>query len=154
LAPHSVRAVPLPALRELADYAGRHGLVVHAHVSEQTRENEECQAEHGRTPTEVFADAGCLDRPGSFTAVHAIHLTDGDHALLAGHNVCACPTTEADLGDGIIPALRHRQHGAGLALGSDSNAVIDLVQEARLLEMHERLRAQARLCLAGPDPVG
>jgi len=154
LAPHSVRAVPLSALRELADYARDHDLVIHAHVSEQARENDECRAEHGRTPTEVFADAGCLARSGSFTAVHAIHLEDRDHALLAGHNVCACPTTEADLGDGIIPAPRHRQHGTGLALGSDSNAVIDLVQEARLLEMHERLRAQARLCLAGPDPVG
>ncbi|MCY0988256.1 formimidoylglutamate deiminase [Nannocystis sp. ILAH1] len=154
LAPHSVRAVPLAALSELAAYARAHDLVIHAHVSEQGRENEECRAEHGRTPTEVFADAGCLARPGSFTAVHAIHLEDHDHELLAGHNVCACPTTEADLGDGIIPAPRHRQHGTGLALGSDSNAVIDLVQEARLLEMHERLRAQARLCLAGPDPVG
>lgn len=151
LAPHSVRAVPAPALRELADYARTYGLVMHAHVSEQPRENDECRAEHGSSPTEVFAAAGCLDRPGSFTAVHAIHLSAHDHALLAAHNVCACPTTEADLGDGIVPAILHREHGTSLALGSDSNAVIDLIQEARLLEMHERLRAQARLCLAGPQ---
>lgn len=151
LAPHSVRAVPLAALRELAAHARAHDLVVHAHVSEQPRENDECRAEHGRTPTQVFADAGCLDRPGRFTAVHAIHLDDRDHELLAPHNVCACPTTEADLGDGIVPARRHRDAGTTLALGSDSNAVIDLVQEARLLEMHERLRDQARLRLAGPD---
>lgn len=149
IAPHSVRAVPLADLRELAAYA--RDLPIHAHVSEQPRENDECRAEHGRTPTQVFADAGCLARPGAFTAVHAIHLTGDDHALLAAHNVCACPTTEADLGDGIVPAARHRRHGTNLALGSDSNAVVDLVQEARLLEMHERLRDQARLCLAGPD---
>lgn len=154
LAPHSVRAVPADDLRVLGEYARAHDLVVHAHVSEQARENDECRAEHGRTPTQLFADTGCMDRPGRFTAVHAIHLADSDHPLLAAHNVCACPTTEADLGDGIIPAARHRQFGAGLSLGSDSNAVIDLVQEARLLEMHERLRAQARLCLAGPDGVG
>ena len=151
LAPHSVRAVPLAALRELAAHARAHDLPLHAHVSEQPRENDECRAEHGLTPTEVFAAAGCFDRPRRFTAVHAIHLTDRDHDLLADQNVCACPTTEADLGDGIVPARRHRDRGTNLALGSDSNAVIDLVQEARLLEMHERLRDQARLCLAGPD---
>lgn len=151
LAPHSVRAAPAEALRELAAYARAHGLPMHAHVSEQPRENEECREEHGASPTEVLAAAGCLDRPGSFTAVHAIHLTERDHALLGPQSVCACPTTEADLGDGIVPAQRHRAAGTNLALGSDSNAVIDLVQEARLLEMHERLRAQARLCLTGPD---
>src|SRR5690606_31734233 len=64
LAPHSVRAVPAAALRELAAYAGAHDLVVHAHVSEQARENDECRAEHGRTPTQLLADTGCLDRPG------------------------------------------------------------------------------------------
>lgn len=151
LAPHSVRAVPADALRELAAYARAHGLVIHAHVSEQPRENDECRAEHGKTPTEVFADAGCLDRPGTFTAVHAIHVDAHDLELLAAHNVCACPTTEADLGDGIVPAPTYLRRGTRLALGSDSNAVVDLVQEARLLEMHERLRAQARLCLTGPD---
>jgi formimidoylglutamate deiminase len=71
-----------------------------------------------------------------------------DFTALAGQHVCACPTTEADLGDGIIPASEHLRHGVQLALGSDSNAVVDLVQEARLLEMHERLRTRARLCLA------
>lgn len=150
VSPHSVRAVPAPALRELAAYAAAHDLVVHAHLSEQPRENDECRAEHGCSPSQLLGSVGLLDRPGRFTAVHAIHLAPGDHALLAAHHVCACPTTEADLGDGIIPAARHREHGTNLALGSDSNAVIDLVQEARLLEMHERLRAQARLCLADP----
>jgi formimidoylglutamate deiminase len=72
--------------------------------------------------------------------------------MLAGQHVCACPTTEADLGDGIIPVAEHLRSGVHLALGSDSNAVVDLIQEARLLEMHERLRTRSRLCLA--DPTG
>jgi formimidoylglutamate deiminase len=151
IAPHSVRAVSREALRELAAYANAHALPLHMHVSEQPQENHECHAEHGLTPTALIAATGGLDRPGGFTAVHAIHLEPADFAALAGHNVCACPTTEADLGDGIIPVADHLRHGVGLALGSDSNAVVDLVQEARLLEMHERLRTRARLCLAGPD---
>jgi formimidoylglutamate deiminase len=148
VAPHSVRAVPADALRELAAYAHAHALPLHAHVSEQPQENAECRAEHGCTPVALLAETGCLGRPGGFTAVHAIHLAEADFAELAGQQVCACPTTEADLGDGIIPASEHLRRGVRLALGSDSNAVVDLVQEARLLEMHERLRTRARLCLA------
>lgn len=148
LAPHSIRAVAADELRELADYARTHDLVLHAHVSEQPRENDECAAEHGKTPTAAFADAGCLDRRRRFTAVHAVHVDAGDRALLGAQHVCACPTTEADLGDGIVPAIDHRRAGATIALGSDSNAVIDLIQEARFLEMNERLRTGARICLA------
>ena len=151
VAPHSVRAVPRAALQELAAYAGRHGLPMHAHVSEQPQENVECMAEHGCSPTALLAETGCLTRPGGFTAVHAIHLEAADFIALAGQQVCACPTTEADLGDGIIPATEHLRSGVLLALGSDSNAVVDLIQEARLLEMHERLRTRSRLCLANPD---
>ncbi len=148
IAPHSVRAVAAADLRALAAYAHEHALPLHMHVSEQPQENRECQAEHGCSPVALLGACGLLDRPGSFTAVHAIHLDASDFLALAGHHVCACPTTEADLGDGILPASVHRQHGVALALGSDSNAVIDLIQEARMLEMHERLRTQSRLCLA------
>jgi formimidoylglutamate deiminase len=147
VAPHSVRAVRKDELARLAAYANAHALPIHAHVSEQPLENHQCLAEHGRTPLQVLADAGCLARPGAFTAVHAIHVDEHEFELLRAHQVCACPTTEADLGDGIIPASRWREHGATLSLGSDSNAVIDLVTEARSLELHERLRTQARLCL-------
>jgi cytosine/adenosine deaminase-related metal-dependent hydrolase len=114
------------------------------HVSEQPQENAECQAEHGCTPTALLAATGCLERAGGFTAVHAIHLERADFVALAGHNVCACPTTEADLGDGIIPAGDHVRHGVGLALGSDSNAVIDLFEEARGVELDERLASERR----------
>ena len=151
ITPHSIRAVGRSDLEQLAAYASAHELVIHTHLSEQPRENVECQAEHGATPTEVFAAAGCLDRPRTFTAVHAVHTTDADHRHLGRQHVCACPTTEADLGDGIVPATRLRAAGASLALGSDSNAVIDLVQEARLLEMDERLAGQARLRLNDVD---
>jgi formimidoylglutamate deiminase len=156
VAPHSVRAVARPQLEQLADYAARAGLVMHAHVSEQPLENHECAAEHGGlTPTQVFAASGCLDRPRSFSAVHAIHVDAADLALLATQHVCACPTTEADLGDGIVPAADHLTRGARIALGSDSNAIIDLFQEARLLEMNERLRSGRRLCLSAADrPLG
>lgn len=147
ITPHSVRAVTEESLRRLAAYASEHDLVIHAHVSEQTRENEECLAEHAKTPTQLLADTGCLDTPRRFTAVHAVHVDETDVALLGPQHVCACPTTEADLGDGIVPASRLARAGSVLALGSDSNSIIDLVQEARLLEMHERLRTGARLCL-------
>jgi formimidoylglutamate deiminase len=151
VAPHSVRAVPADDLARLAAWANAHELPIHAHVSEQVLENQQCREEHGRTPLQVFAEAGCLERRGGFTAVHAIHVDAADLQLLREQQVCACPTTEADLGDGIVPAVAWREHGATLALGSDSNAIIDLVQEARLLEMHERLRRQARLCLRDDD---
>lgn len=151
IAPHSVRAVGRDDLRTLAAYAGAHDLPLQMHVSEQPRENEECLAEHGCTPMELIAEIGGLSRPRSFTAVHAVHTGERDRELLADQSVCACPTTEADLGDGILGAGPLAARGCNLALGSDSNAVIDLVQEARLLEMGERLRTGARLCLRTPE---
>lgn len=144
ITPHSVRAASSEQIAALVRYASDHGLVVHTHLSEQPRENEECQAEHGTTPAGVFERCGAFARPRSFTAVHATHLADADFDRLATQNVCVCPTTEADLGDGILDAPRLQTAGANLSLGSDSNAVIDLVQEARLLEMHDRLARQGR----------
>jgi cytosine/adenosine deaminase-related metal-dependent hydrolase len=115
---------------------------LHAHVSEQPAENEACLAEHGATPTAVLADAGAVSE--RFTAVHATHLSDEDVALLGPACVCLCPTTERDLGDGIGPARRLHDAGARLAMGSDSQAVIDLFEEARGVELDERLAAGAR----------
>jgi formiminoglutamate deiminase len=139
---HSVRAVDPDAARVVAEWAA--GRPLHAHVSEQPRENEECLAAHGRTPTAVLADAGALsDR---FTAVHATHLSDADVGLLGGAGVtaCLCPTTERDLADGIGPARRLADAGASLAVGSDSQAVIDLFEEARAIELDERLASGVR----------
>lgn len=132
---HSIRAVPREFLR--TDLRP-----LHVHVSEQPAENESSLAFYGATPTEVLAEAGVLG--AATTAVHATHLTAKDIALLAGSVVCFCPTTERDLADGIGPARELHDAGATLSLGSDQHAVIDLLEEARALEAHERLRTGER----------
>jgi formiminoglutamate deiminase len=137
---HSVRAVDAESAGKVAEWAASRPL--HAHVSEQPAENEACLAEHGTTPTAVLADAGAVSE--RFTAVHATHLQADDVALLGPACVCLCPTTERDLGDGIGSARRLRDAGARLALGSDSQAVIDLFEEARAVELDERLASGAR----------
>lgn len=141
-AAHSVRAVPADQLAAVAEAA--RGRPLHAHVSEQPRENEACQAFYGRSPTALLADHGLLGP--TTTAVHATHLSGGDVALLGGSGttVCACPSTEADLADGIGPFRRLRDAGSPLCLGSDQHAIIDLLAEARLLESHERLATGRR----------
>jgi formimidoylglutamate deiminase len=144
LAPHSVRAVPADALRVLSAYAG----VVHAHVSEQPAENEQCRAEHGASPLAVFERAGLLhDR---FVAVHLTWPEPGDleRLVAADAGVCVCPSTELDLGDGFLPLdVRAR---ARLSLGSDSHANIDPWGEARTIETHARALARRRNVLAPP----
>ena len=139
---HSVRAVDPESARTVAEWAA--GRPLHAHVSEQPRENEECLAEHGCTPFALLAGAGAVSE--RFTAVHATHLTDDDVALLggAGATACLCATTERDLADGIGPARRLLDAGASLATGSDSQAVIDPFEEARAIELDERLASGVR----------
>ncbi|MFF8815844.1 formimidoylglutamate deiminase [Streptomyces pactum] len=141
---HSVRAVPAPQLATVARWAADRDAPLHVHLSEQTAENDACRAAHGRTPTRLLADHGVLG-PRT-TAVHATHLTDEDIALLGGSGtgVCMCPTTERDLADGIGPAPRVAAAGSPLSLGSDSHAVIDLLEEARAMELNERLNARTR----------
>ncbi len=137
MAPHSVRAVHPRELEEVV--ANRHGKVVHMHVSEQPAENAACIAATGKTPTQVLADAGLLGR--HFTAVHATHMTATDISLLGSSHsgVCMCPTTERDLADGVGPASLLSAGGAVLSLGTDSNAFIDMFEEARAVETDERL---------------
>ncbi|GAA2375157.1 formimidoylglutamate deiminase [Streptomyces carpaticus] len=141
---HSVRAVPATALGTVADWARERNAPLHLHLSEQPAENEACYRAHSTTPTRLLADHGILG-PGT-TAVHATHLTDDDITLLGatGTGVCVCPTTERDLADGIGPAAALERAGSPLSLGSDSHAVIDILEEARALELHERLRTRAR----------
>jgi formiminoglutamate deiminase len=136
---HSVRAVPA---RHLAGLAGRDPL--HVHLSEQRAENDQCRAVHGCTPTELLHRHGILG-PGT-TAVHATHLSDGDIKTLGstGTGVCLCPTTERDLADGLGPGRALADAGVPLSLGSDSQAVIDLFEEARGAELHERLGTERR----------
>jgi formiminoglutamate deiminase len=141
---HSVRAVPFDAMRVVAGWAADRAAPLHAHLSEQPAENAASQAAYGRTPAQVLADAGALG-PRS-TMVHATHLTDADIRLLGGSQTtcCFCPTTEADLGDGIGPAAALAAAGAPLSLGSDSHAVIDILTEARLLEWGQRMASGRR----------
>ncbi|MEU1120248.1 MULTISPECIES: formimidoylglutamate deiminase [unclassified Streptomyces] len=141
---HSVRAVPARQLGTVAEWATARRAPLHVHLSEQTAENEACQAVHGRTPTRLLADHGVLG-PRT-TGVHNTHLTDEDIALLgdSATGTCMCPTTERDLADGIGPAVRLQRAGSPLSLGSDSHAVIDILEEARAMELNERLRSHTR----------
>jgi formimidoylglutamate deiminase len=134
IAPHSVRACPADALRELGAYAAEHGLPLHVHADEQPREIEECVAETGMRPIELIADAGCLG-PRT-TVVHATHADGHELDLLAdaGARICVCPTTEANLGDGFLPVARVLHRRIGLCIGSDSNVRIDPLEELRELE--------------------
>ncbi|MEU5562041.1 formimidoylglutamate deiminase [Micromonospora musae] len=141
---HSVRAVPAEQLDTVARWARERDAPLHVHLSEQPAENDACRAVHGRTPTGLLADRGVLG-PAT-TAVHATHPTSADLGLLGEHRVgvCLCPTTERDLADGIGPARRMADVGIPLSLGSDSHAVIDIFEEARAVELDERLRTHRR----------
>ena len=134
VAPHSVRACPPDWLEEIARYAERELLPLHVHADEQPVEVEECLAEHGCRPVELLARTGCLGE--RTTVVHATHADARELDLLgaSGATVCACPTTEADLGDGFLPAVRIRSRSIPLCVGSDSNVRIDPFEELRELE--------------------
>jgi formiminoglutamate deiminase len=141
---HSVRAVDPDAIQAVAAWVIERHMQLHAHVSEQPSENHDSVHAWALTPTELLAERSALE--ASFTAVHATHLTDHDLRLLATHGsaVCMCPTTERDLADGIGPTLGFLEGGIPMALGSDSHAVIDLFEEARAVELNERLVAHIR----------
>jgi formimidoylglutamate deiminase len=154
VAPHSLRAVPLPELREIAAFARSHRLPLHMHVSEQVAENEACVREYGVTPVALLGREGLLAT--DFTAVHTIHITAEEIGLLAraGVTVCSCPTTERNLGDGVLAADQLMQQRIHIALGSDSQAQIDPLEDARELEYHLRLERQQRAVLDGiPDGI-
>ena len=141
---HSVRAVDPASMRVVVEWADLVSAPVHAHVSEQRSENERCLAHHESSPTALLGEAGALGP--RFSAVHATHATDRDAKALAstGSVVCLCPTTERDLGDGIGPTALLADAGVPMTVGSDSHAVIDLFEEARAVELDERLQAERR----------
>jgi formimidoylglutamate deiminase len=151
LAPHSVRAVPKDYLKEVIRYASEHNLKIHMHVAEQQAEVSACIQEYGRSPVALLETEGLLsDR---FTAVHAIHVTPkAIHALAQAHAiVCACPTTERNLGDGVVPVGLFFKNDIRVALGTDSHIQIDLLEDARELEYHLRLQKMQRAVLAPAD---
>ncbi len=145
LAPHSVRAVPPEALKELkSEY---HDRPFHMHVSEQPRENAGCHQHYGMSPVRLLEESECLD-PRT-VLVHATHVSTDDISVIAqrGAQVCFCPSTEADLGDGLGPARDYLKAGVSLSLGTDGQTFSSLLEEARRLEMHERLRLEVRNAL-------
>ena len=148
---HSVRAVHPDAVPVVMAWSHSHGAPVHAHLSEQPLENHECRAAFGKTPAEVLYDAGALG-PRT-TLVHATHLTERDIELLGGSlsTVCMCPLTEADLADGVGPAPALAAAGSPLSLGSDGHSVIDLIEEARWLELSQRLVTRRRGHFGAPE---
>ncbi len=154
LAPHSVRACPAGWLEEIGSYAARERLPLHVHAGEQPREIEECLAEHGCRPVELLARTGCLTE--RTTIVHGTHADDAELDLLAeaGATVCVCPTTEADLGDGFLPAVRLRERGIAICIGSDSNVRIDPLEELRELEGVARRQALRRGVFATGELLG
>jgi formimidoylglutamate deiminase len=148
VAPHSVRAVPLDYLKRIIAFANKRQLPVHMHVAEQPAEVAACIEEYRRSPVALLDTEGLLsDR---FTAVHAIHVTPKAVAAVAksGAGVCACPTTERNLGDGVVPADLYFNANVPISLGTDSQIQIDLLEDARELEYHLRLQKTERNVLA------
>jgi formiminoglutamate deiminase len=141
---HSVRAVPPEHMHPIVTWAARHTAPLHIHLSEQRAENDACQAVYGVSPTRLLYDEDVLGPRTS--VVHATHLGAADLRLLGGSQTyaCLCPTTERDLGDGLAPARPLASAGCGLTLGSDSHAVIDILEEARGVEYAERLARRSR----------
>jgi formimidoylglutamate deiminase len=147
VAAHSVRAVPAEWLRAIGEYAVAQRLVAHVHAHEQRLELAECEAEHGCTPVELLLRCGLLGPRTS--VIHGIHVSERDVAVLAetGTIVVSCPTTEGNLGDGFLPALRYRDAGVRLAIGSDSQVRVDPFEEVRELETGARRERQTRHAL-------
>jgi formimidoylglutamate deiminase len=148
IAPHSIRAVSRDWLQPLHDAASSADAPFHMHVSEQPAEVEASVAAYGMRPVELLHHDGLLD--DRFTGVHATHINDAELAALAasGATVCACPGTERDLGDGVLRARDLLRAGGRIALGTDSQTVIDMLEEMRLVEYHERLMRLQRVVLA------
>jgi formimidoylglutamate deiminase len=153
VAAHSVRAVPRGWLQEIGEYARRNSLPLHIHADEQPREIEECQAEHGMRPIELLAQTDFLG-PRT-TIIHATHANEKELDLLSEHgaSVCACPTTEGNLGDGFLPAEGVLERDVRLSVGSDSHVRVDPFEELRELETNARKLSGRRNVLVAEDEI-
>lgn len=147
IAPHSIRAVPLRELREITAWGRAQKMPIHMHIAEQVAENEACVREYGAPPVTLLGREGLLGE--DWTAIHAIHITPEEMAMLrdTGATICSCPTTERNLGDGILAADAVMREKIPIALGSDSQAQIDPLEDARELDYHLRLAQQQRVIL-------
>ena len=137
IAPHSLRAVTPEELTALIPMA--EGAPIHIHIAEQTREVEDCLAHTGQRPVEWLFDHAPVD--AQWCLVHATHMTPEETARLAKSGAVAglCPITEANLGDGLFPARDYLKQGGRFGIGSDSNVLISVAEELRLLEYGQRL---------------
>ena len=147
-APHSVRAVSLDYLKDIDRFVKNSNIPIHMHVAEQPAEVSACIEEYGRSPVALLDTEGLLGR--NFTAVHAIHVTPKAIQAIAKNNatVCACPTTERNLGDGVVPVDEYFRAGVTVSVGTDSQTQIDLLEDTRELEYHMRLQRKERNVLA------
>ncbi len=144
IALHSLRAVPVDAMHEvLASDLAQNG-PIHIHVAEQIGEVQDCLALRGARPVEWLLDNASVDE--RWCLVHATHLTDTETTRLAGSGAVAglCPTTEANLGDGLFPLADYLDAGGRLGIGSDSHSSISPVEELRWLEYGQRLMSRHR----------
>ena len=150
VAPHSLRAVTPQELRELV--ALEPTGPIHLHAAEQVQEVEDCIAWSGRRPVQWLLEETELDP--RWCLVHATHIDKREVAGLAASGAVAglCPITEANLGDGIFPAEAYLAAGGAMALGTDSNILIDAAQELRMVEYAQRLSRRARNLLGADRP--
>jgi formimidoylglutamate deiminase len=148
VAPHSLRAVTQHELRDLLAAVANHATTpIHIHIAEQRREVEDCVRRYGSNPIAwLLANAPVNS---AWTLVHATHLEPTETRTLAQTGAVAglCPTTEANLGDGIFPAEEFLRAGGAIAIGSDSHVTVDPAEELRLLEYGQRLVRQSRTLL-------
>jgi formimidoylglutamate deiminase len=150
---HSLRAVPLPAMREAtaALRAMDATLPMHIHVAEQIKEVQACVRHTGRRPIELLLETGLVD--GHWCLVHATHATAAELEGIAstGATVCVSVSTEANLGDGFFDTGRFLDRGGRVCVGSDSQATVSPAEELRWLEYQQRLRKRRRVALADQD---
>ncbi|MDH3621154.1 MAG: formimidoylglutamate deiminase [Gammaproteobacteria bacterium] len=141
---HSLRAVSQESLRRVAAVAGESGVPMHIHVAEQEREVKQCFSSYGRRPVRWLLEN--FDVGPAWNLVHATHMDDDEIAGLARSGAVAvlCPSTEANLGDGLFPLHEYLEHGGRIAIGSDSHISINPFEELRWLEYGQRLVSRSR----------
>ncbi|WBU60825.1 formimidoylglutamate deiminase [Paracoccus albus] len=147
---HSLRAATPQQIDQIIGNLPNPG-PIHIHIAEQMKEVEASLKWSGRRPVEWLLDEQPVDK--SWCLIHATHLSTDETRRIAssGAVVGLCPMTEANLGDGIFPARDFQQAGGAFGIGTDSHVSVSVAEELRMLEYSQRLRDQARNCLAGSE---
>jgi formimidoylglutamate deiminase len=142
---HSLRAVTKESIDRIAELAKSEGVPLHIHLAEQQREVDECLSHYKTRPARWLLNRCDVD--ANWCLVHATHLEPDEISAIAqsGAVVCLCPSTEANLGDGIFPLAAYLNEGGSTAIGSDSHVTVDPFEELRWLEYGQRLTSQSRI---------